>query len=689
MNLFSAITSWIGAYNTLSQLNKPTQPTNPEISGEGMLWSTTDTRTTLQKVAPWVSNTIWQLWDAFGSSKIWQAVKKSQPIVQDIWKKLAPIWEAIVSPVKPIIENYQYGNKVNTVKKPFQEQLTKLGITAQALDEMGLSEEEKQAVIDLYSQVWVEIPWLAQMEQAKIQSQDISKNADARTGIIENAWGFINDLVGGAVSEVPKAIGNTASFLNTAAQYNPASYVGGVIGDAIVSPFSDKTYGQLRNERSKATEDTSKSIQGMWETGKKFVQKYGAYDPNSTASKVWETVTDISASLIWPNKLWVFKPWVIWSAKALLTEWALQWAKYWIASEGKIDPKQVAIWAGWNLLVWWAFKIGWKIAESLIPKSQAEKVAEAVGANYTKWTVAGKTVKVPVPNEWIIKKVTRPFRESDPKVLTGRALTPSYAWKTPKQMLKSVWEMTDNVRNFYSQVRTWKMKWSINTLEDAANTVISNLDSVGANIGTAIKWAKWTVWPSVWTMEEITSTLWNKIESRSGAFKPLQNFLEDTKWWLNLQDAFKAKKVYQAEITKLIKAGDAGTDSYQALVKWVQELTDNIDNVVEKSLGSKQLIEWKKQYRLLKSIASDISKSAVVEWRRSPQTFVEQIGTLQAITEWITSPLSTAKTIFAKEIGELNTRGGAWKELITNYDKQAIQWVQKAIIKPKKIKVWQ
>lgn len=171
MNLFSAITSWIGAYNTLSQLNKPTQPTNPEISGEGMLWSTTDTRTTLQKVAPWVSNTIWQLWDAFGSSKIWQAVKKAQPIVQDIWKKLAPIWEAIVSPVKPIIENYQYGNKVNTVKKPYQEQLTKLGITAQALDEMGLSEEEKQAVIDLYSQVWVEIPWIAEAEQAKVQEQ--------------------------------------------------------------------------------------------------------------------------------------------------------------------------------------------------------------------------------------------------------------------------------------------------------------------------------------------------------------------------------------------------------------------------------------------------------------------------------------------------------------------------------------
>jgi hypothetical protein len=657
MNLFSAITSWLNAYNALSNTQ----------TGQNMIGNVQ------QAIAP-----------------ITQPIRKAfTPATETAKSVVTPITNAVSSVAQPVVKWLVKENKISQIKKPYQEQLTKLGITAQKLDEMGLSEEEKQAVKDLYSQVWVEIPWLAQQEQAKVQSQDIAKNANARTWILENVWGTITDFAGGAISEVPNVLGNTASFLNKVWEYNPASYVGWLIWDIGRSATTDTTFWQARQAREQASTDLSNTLQGAWKTWKEFVQKYWAFDPKSTSAKVWEVATDIGASLVWPNKLWVFKPWVLWTSWKLLTEWAIQGAKYGIASEGKIDPKQVAIWAGWNLLVWWAFNVGWELAKAILPKTQAQKVAEAVGANFTKWKVAGKTVKVPVPNEWIITKVTKPFRESDPKVLTGRALTPSYAWKTPKQMLKSVWEMTDNVKNFYTQVRTGKMKWSINTLEDAANTVISNLDSVGANIGTAIKWAKWKVKPSLWTKSEIVSILKNKIESRSGAYKPLQNFLEDTKSWLNLQDAFKAKKVYQAEITKLIKAGDAGTDSYQALVKWVQELTDNIDNVVEKSLGSKQLIEWKKQYRLLKSIASDISKSAVVEWRRSPQTFVEQLGTLQAISEWITSPLSTAKQLFAREIGELNTRGGAWKELITNYDKQAIQGVKKTIVKPKKIKVWQ
>ena len=58
---------------------------------------------------------------------------------------------------------------------------------------------------------------------------------------------------------------------------------------------------------------------------------------------------------------------------------------------------------------------------------------------------------------------------------------------------------------------------------------------------------------------------------------------------------------------------------------------------------------------------------------------------LESMVEGITNPVSTAKTVLAKEIGELNTRGGAWKELIKNYDKEAIEKARKII--PKKIKV--
>jgi hypothetical protein len=167
----------------------------------------------------------------------------------------------------------------------------------------------------------------------------------------------------------------------------------------------------------------------------------------------------------------------------------------------------------------------------------------------------------------------------------------------------------------------------------------------------------------------------DSIEKRWWAYKILKNFYEDTAdiWGLSIQKAFKAKKIYQAEIWKLIKSGDVWTDAYSTLVKWVQQLNDSIDESILKSMKWPKFAKWKKQYASLKKIATDISKSAAVEWRRSPQTFVEQLWTLNAIIEWVSNPLSTARNLFAKEIWELNTRGGAWKELIKIYDTRAIK----------------
>ena len=53
------------------------------------------------------------------------------------------------------------------------------------------------------------------------------------------------------------------------------------------------------------------------------------------------------------------------------------------------------------------------------------------------------------------------------------------------------------------------------------------------------------------------SALSSKIERRSGAYNVLSNLAEDLAQPLSIQDAMKLKRVYQNEITKLIKAGDA------------------------------------------------------------------------------------------------------------------------------------
>ena len=71
-------------------------------------------------------------------------------------------------------------------------------------------------------------------------------------------------------------------------------------------------------------------------------------------------------------------------------------------------------------------------------------------------------------------------------VLYEKALTPSAAWKTPKQIMKTVSWLETTTKDFIILLGL-KVKRSIDTLEDSANTVITNLDEIGANIGKSIK----------------------------------------------------------------------------------------------------------------------------------------------------------------------------------------------------------
>lgn len=340
-------------------------------------------------------------------------------------------------------------------------------------------------------------------------------------------------------------------------------------------------------------------------------------------------------------------------------------------------------------VVVWATELPWKTVnkvKSFFPTPE-QKLAKNLWQETKPWVIAWKIVEVPVPEKWIIERFTGwIWREKDPKVLAWRALTPTYAGKTPKQILWTVSDVEKNTRELYEWIRTWEYTWDISTLENAANTVVTNLDNIGSKIWWAVQETKWKI-PLSKNRASIKKVLSDPIEKRWWAYKILENFYKDTAPidWLSIQKAFKAKKIYQAEIRKLIKSWDSWTDAYDALVKWVQELNDWIDNAIENTPWFKDL---KKKYSHLKKIVSDIAKSAAVEWRRSPQTFVEQLGMVETLMDAVTNPLSTAWKLYAKEIWELNTRWWAWKELIKIYDNEAINkanvWIVK---KANKIKV--
>lgn len=340
----------------------------------------------------------------------------------------------------------------------------------------------------------------------------------------------------------------------------------------------------------------------------------------------------------------------------------------------------------------WTTKIPWKVVDtvkSFIPTAE-QKLVKSLGQETAQWVVAWKVVQVPVPERWIIEKVTWwVLRPKDPKVLAWRALAPRIAWKTDKQKLSAISDVEKNVKQFYDGIRTWLYEWDLSTLESAANSVITNIDKIWERIWNAISEASWKI-PLSKNRATIKKVLSDPIEKRWWAWKILNNFYKDTAPidGLSIQRAFKAKKIYQAEIKKLIKSWDTWTDAYEALVKWVQELNDNIDNAVANTPWFKA---DKAQYAHLKKIVTDIANSAVVEWRRSPQTFVEQLGMVETLMDAVSNPLSTVWKLYAKEIGELNTRWWAWKELIKIYDSNAINQAtngtMKNSVKPRKVKV--
>ncbi len=340
----------------------------------------------------------------------------------------------------------------------------------------------------------------------------------------------------------------------------------------------------------------------------------------------------------------------------------------------------------------WAGNIPWKVVETvkwLVPNAD-EKLIKSIWQETKPWIVAGKTVNVPVPKKSLFETVTLGIgRPKDPKVLAWRAISPQQAGKTNKQIVSAIWEVEKNAKQLHEGVRTWIYKWDLSTLENAANTVITNLDEIGSRIGNAVKNTTGKI-PLSKNRQSIKKVLADPIEKRGWAWKVLKNFYEDTAPidGLSIQRAFKAKKIYQAEIKKLIKSWDTWTDAYEALIKWVQELNDSIDNAVANTPWFKA---DKAMYAHLKKLVWDISRSAWVEGRRSPQTFVEQLGMIETLMEAASNPLSTVWKLYAKEVGELNTRGWAWKELMKIYDTDAIEQAtngtMKNSVKPRKVKV--
>ena len=326
-------------------------------------------------------------------------------------------------------------------------------------------------------------------------------------------------------------------------------------------------------------------------------------------------------------------------------------------------------------------KWGEKIKSILAPINPDEQILKDAWLKTVKGMVWDQVVEVPTYG--VMDKARSFVAPAETKRLVNRALSPRWTGLWDSQKLASVVNAEKNVRTYHQLVRSGKLKGDLSSLESTAQSVVDNLDEVGSKIGKAVDNVQANVSISDDAYKAIDDAIWARWASRTPTAKILENFKEDTAGSMTLKEAFDIKKIYQTEVWKLIRSGDAGTPQYSALVKWVEELTNQIDNAIETQLKWSKFKELKSQYRLMKSMVGDITNSAMVEWRRSPQTFVEQLGTIEAMWNILSSPIATGRQFLAKEIGEMNTRGGSWKELVKRLDDEAVDAYKKSQTTPK------
>lgn len=356
----------------------------------------------------------------------------------------------------------------------------------------------------------------------------------------------------------------------------------------------------------------------------------------------------------------------VWEAEKAIQRAVTPWFKDLKAIPWDIIDKTKEIWG--------------KIKEKIITKPSEglewDSLLKKLDLEIQKGMIDWVEVDIPKVDKTVVEKLSTPFREWDVKVLAGRALSPRTVWKSSKQKLESIQNVEKNANTFYNNVRTGIIEWDISTLENASQTVINNIDTIGARIWNAVKKIDWNIKIENELTDNIISALGAKWASVSPATTILNKFLDDLwDWTLSISDAFELKKAYWNEVSKLYKAWDSWTKQYKALSDWVKFLNTKIDDIIEKQLWE-QFAKDKAIFRNLKLIVDDIVSSTLVEWRRAPNTFAEQLGMI----EWLLSPLESTKKLFIKEIWELNTRGWAWKELIKIYDNNAItnfNWLNK------------
>lgn len=409
-------------------------------------------------------------------------------------------------------------------------------------------------------------------ERSKTTKEQIKESStwNSIKSWVQSFWEWTMNVVWWVVAETPEIAWNIGSFAMEASQYMPPQYLWWQIKDIITAPFSDKTYWELRTERWQEYSQEAKKIEQLWKKGKEFVQKYWAYDPNSTWAKVWEIWADIVATVVWPWK--VFKTvkeagiaikTLAWLANASI-EWTSAAVSNYVATEWRLPTKEEI--AQFIALQWW-FKVGWKVFEQvkklpsarLIPTTITEAwkdirkwidIGEAISTtwiSFTKWQLAKKiektitslstkvdnaiwkVIKETWPNNITMSSLTNWLKK---ELMQDSAIKAQLKW-TPIQM-KQIEETIDETISAYKNLY-WTKKFDLNAQQQLKKDIYTWLENVfNKNLQT------WKITAQQATERQIARKIRTNIEEKVPEViqlnKQLAPFLEawkrlSAKWW--------------------------------------------------------------------------------------------------------------------------------------------------------------
>lgn len=154
-----------------------------------------------------------------------------------------------------------------------------------------------------------------------------------------------------------------------------------------------------------------------------------------------------------------------------------------------------------------------------------------------------------------------------------------------------------------------------------------------------------------------------------------QKYKELLEKFPDLENIQKTKQDIFQDIGNL-KKENAGRQSYKDLVDAGNEIIKSIDTKVEKAgLDSADFIREKKIYRSLKNIEKDITDSAIVAEKSSPQGLAEQLADMQIGYDALTDPTSAvAKKLgrdIAKAVADRNSRDGTFRRAMEIFNERA------------------